>query len=185
MYRKHGKGRSRRRSFAGIGTNPFASHDGFTKHLSPEETWGPPSTASTTLLTPPHSSSGSSSTRGIDQTYTQTSHARLSTPADVSDPFVRFRRLLGRIEKASDHISATSLAEQWPEEYDDRNMAHEFEFERTLHALVRAQKLAAHDGSSGTAFPIPNRLQRWDVNKLAGANILHLGSVTGKPFSPS
>jgi hypothetical protein len=106
--------------------------------------------------------------------------ARLSTPTDIPDPFVRFQRLLGRIEKASDQISAARLAEHWPEDEEDDDMTHEFEFETTLHALVRAQKLSAQGGSNETVFPVPSKLNRWDVNQFAGANILHLGDVTGE-----
>ncbi len=134
--------------------------------------------------TPPQSSSSSTSPQNGDQIIAQMPQARVSMPIEIPDPFVRFQRLLGRNEKASDHISAVRLAEHWPEEEEeDDNMTHEFEFETTLHALVRAQKLSAQHGSNGIAFPIPNKLDPADVKKFTGANILHLGSVIGgHPF---
>ncbi|OAP57248.1 hypothetical protein AYL99_07986 [Fonsecaea erecta] len=182
-HRKRGKERTRRGSLTNSETNPFASHDhGAMKHASTEETWTHPMMPNAKQLTPSSSSTSSTSPRHAHTAVTQYAQVRVSTPAaEGPDPFVRFQRLLRRIERTSHRISVARLAEQWPDDEEGDSMAHEFEFETTLYAIVHAQRLAFPEGTNGPAFPVPRGLDRGDVNRLAAANILHLGSVTGSP----
>ena len=80
----------------------------------------------------------------------------MPTPTDAPNPFARFQRLLRKIEMANDQVSSSRLAEQWPEYEDDEDMLHEFDFETTLCALVRAQKLSCQNKQSDTVFPVPS-----------------------------
>jgi len=106
--------------------------------------------------------------------------ARLPTPTDGPNPFARFQRLLRKIEMANDQASSSRLVERWPEDDDDEDMMHEFDFETTLWALVRAQKLSYQNKQNDTVFPVPSGLDASDKEKFSGANILHLGSVIGE-----
>ncbi len=119
---------------------------------------------------------------------------RISTQADSLSlnpgasrgVFARFQRLLRKIELANEHALSSRLAERWPEDELDEDMRHEFDFETTLYALVKAQKLSGPQNQPSkvdeysNAFPLPGVLDRADTPRFAGANILHLGAVVGK-----
>ena len=88
--------------------------------------------------------------------------------------------MLKKIEKSSDQTASTRLAEQWPADDDDEEMMYEFDYETTIWALVRAQKLSNRQLPTEGIFPVPAGVARADKESFHRAIILHLGTVRGK-----
>lgn len=110
----------------------------------------------------------------------QSVQTRLTSPSDGPNPWKRFQRSLKKIEKANDQTASVRLAEQWPADDDDEEMMYEFDYETTIWALVRAQKLSNRQLPTEGIFPVPAGLNNVDKETFHRANILHLGTVRGK-----